>query len=68
MFYTVLKEQIKEQIETHIHDRPEKEELETSERIEVIAKEACNGLEGTDSEKIFQKQTKTSMKERQNMK
>ena len=40
-------------IETHIHDRPEKEELKTSERIEVIAREACNGLEGTDSEKII---------------
>ena len=40
-------------IETHIHDRPEKEELKTSERIEVIAGEACNGLEGTDSEKII---------------
>ena len=45
-------------IETHIHDRPEKEELETSERIEVIAKEACNGLEGTDSEKIISEANK----------
>ena len=45
-------------IETHIHDRPEKEELETSERIEVVAKEACNGLEGTDSEKIISEATK----------
>jgi ribonucleoside-diphosphate reductase alpha chain len=40
-------------IETHIHDRPEKEELKTSERIEIIAREACSGLEGTDSEKII---------------
>ena len=45
-------------IETHIHDRPEKEELETSERIDVIAKEACNGLEGTDSEKIISEANK----------
>ena len=45
-------------IETHIHDRPEKEELETSKRIEVIAKEACNGLEGTDSERIISEATK----------
>ena len=45
-------------IETHIHDRPEKEELETSERVEVIAKEACNGLEGTDSEKIISEANK----------
>ena len=45
-------------IETHIHDRPENEELETSERIEVIAKEACNGLEGTDSEKIISEANK----------
>ena len=45
-------------IETHIHDRPEKEEIETSERIEVIAKEACNGLEGTDSEKIISEANK----------
>ena len=45
-------------IETHIQDRPEKEELETSERIEVIAKEACNGLEGTDSEKIISEANK----------
>ena len=45
-------------IETHIHDRPEKEELVTSERIEVIAKEACNGLEGTDSEKIISEANK----------
>ena len=45
-------------IETHIHDRPEKEELETSERIEVIAKEACIGLEGTDSEKIISEANK----------
>ena len=45
-------------IETHIHDRPEKEELETSERIEIIAKEACNGLEGTDSEKIISEANK----------
>jgi len=45
-------------IETHIHDRPEKEELKTSERIEVIAGEACNGLEGTDSEKIISEANK----------
>ena len=45
-------------IETHIHDRPEKEELGTSERIEVIAKEACNGLDGTDSEKIISEANK----------
>ncbi len=45
-------------IETHIHDRPEKEELETSERIDVIAKEACNGLDGTDSEKIISEANK----------
>ncbi len=45
-------------IETHIHDRPEKEEPETSERIDVIAKEACNGLDGTDSEKIISEANK----------
>ena len=45
-------------IETHIHDRPEKEELKTSERIEVIAREACNGLEGTNSEKIISEANK----------
>ena len=45
-------------IETHIHDRPEKEELKTSERIEIIAREACNGLEGTDSEKIISEANK----------
>ena len=46
-------------IETHIHDRPEKEELKTSERIEIIAREACNGLEEQTVKKLFQKQTKT---------
>ena len=45
-------------IETHIHDRPEKEELKTSERIEIIAREACSGLEGTDSEKIISEANK----------
>ena len=45
-------------IETHIHDRPEKEELKTSERIEVIAGEACSGLEGTDREKIISEANK----------
>jgi ribonucleoside-diphosphate reductase alpha chain len=45
-------------IETHIHDRPEKEELKTSERIELIAREACNGLEGTNSEKIISEANK----------
>ena len=45
-------------IETHIHDRPEKQELKTSERIEIIAREACIGLEGTDSEKIISEANK----------
>ena len=58
MFYTRAERANQRAIETHIHDRPEKEELETSERIEVIAKEACNGLEGTDSEKIISEANK----------
>ena len=45
-------------IETHIHNRPEKEDLPTSERIEIIAQEACLGLDGTESQKIISEANK----------
>ena len=45
-------------IETHIHNRPEKEDLPTSERIEIIAQEACLGLDGTESKKIISEANK----------
>ena len=45
-------------IETHIHSRPEKEELPTSERIVIISQEACEGLDGTDSERIISEANK----------
>ena len=45
-------------IETHIHSRPEKEELPTSERMVIISQEACEGLDGTDSERIISEANK----------
>jgi ribonucleoside-diphosphate reductase alpha chain len=45
-------------IETHIHSRPEKEELPTSERIVIISQEACEGLDGTNSERIISEANK----------
>ena len=47
----------KRAIETHIHE-PEKKELSSPERIELIAKEACENLAGTESQKIISEANK----------
>ena len=47
----------KRAIETHIYE-PEKKELSSPERIELIAKEACENLAGTESQKIISEANK----------
>ena len=47
----------KRAIETHIYE-PEKKELSSPERIELIAKEACENLAGTESKKIISEANK----------